>query len=611
MVLVWLVTTATRLVLALQALNAIGGPFGSAFTEPARYFAYPSITDARTRLLLFGDESSTEEAAKWRPLWESEPSNKAYFANYVGAWNLSHGNVSDALLEQAATIDPGNGWYLALASGSRLDDTVLEKRKPSNAAAKAGERTEYKILNESEYAIALELFFRSAENPDFSDRSRDLYQERVAHLPHADDVASNLRNVAYAAGQKSSVAQMRRLVDMISHEANRSVLADDEDAFRRTVRAWRWFVERFNRSGSTLVDGLVLKVILSAPLRNFHDAATHFGMAEDAAFFDELHAEFEAERVARRESVNPDSERIHAKGSLITSLAAPMIGRQVKSPPLIDDADLKPGRLADHALAGRLLTGMTALLLVLVAATAVAVRYRHGAFSRKLSERMILLLHPGDWLVMGLLGVVLPLAWFLVVTRLSPLSFRDWNPKFAGGIPLLGQWGALAVLVFTASASAAGWRLDRRLRFLGPMPKSALFGFAAVVCAALAVPAFGAIPIDSDNGGRIALWVGAGLGGAVALWWLAGLFSIAIGYPGNGVLRRVAISRLLVPLWLAGALVFAGFSYQQSLEERHWVKRDTLMGFSPEAVGLSRYEGDVTEQLRKELGEVIARLPEM
>ena len=76
------------------------------------------------------------------------------------------------------------------------------------------------------------------------------------------------------------------------------------------------------------------------------------------------------------------------------------------------------------------------------------------------------------------------------------------------------------------------------------MPKSALFGFAAVVCAALAVPAFGAIPIDSDNGGRIALWVGTGLGGAVALWWLAGLFSIATGYPGNGVLRRVAISAI-------------------------------------------------------------------
>lgn len=608
-VLLWVGMAAFRALPVYQMMRLMGGGFGPDSSESSAFMRFSEMTDPRSRLMLFGDERATDDEEKWRPLWDAEPSNAAYFANYVGAYQKTHGKVSDELLEQAETIDPDNGWYLAFAAGSRLDEMVLEKQRRARSGTKTADRTEYKVLDEAEYAAARDLFFRAAEKPDFSDRSRELYRERFSHLPPAPDVVSNLRNVAYAAGQISYVIPARRLADMMAHEADRAVLADDEEAYRRTVNSWRWFVDGFNRSGATIVDGLVVKVILTAPLLNFRDAAEHFGMDEDAAFFEELHDEFELKRLARRSI--PEADLIHAKASLITGLCAPMLGRQVKSPPLVGEADVKPGRLADHAFAGRLFAGATALLLVLAAGLVVGIRLRHGTFGRKLSIQMIRLIRPVDWLVTALLGVCLPLVWFLIVTRLTPLSSRDWNPNYSGGIPMLGQWGALAVLVFTASASAAAWRLDRRMRFLGGMPRSAWFGFAATACAALAIPVFGAVPLDSDNGGRIALWVGIGLGWVVALWWFAGFFSIATGFPGDGIVRRVAISRLLVPLWLAGALVFAGFSYVQSLEERHWVKRDTLMGFSPEAVGLSRYEGEVTEQLRKELGEVIDRLPEL
>ncbi|MCB1134204.1 MAG: hypothetical protein KDN05_24005, partial [Verrucomicrobiae bacterium] len=345
---------------------------------------FPEITDPRSRLLLFGDERATDEEEKWRPLWDAEPSNAAYFANYVGAYQTTHGKVSDELLEQAETIDPDNGWYLAFAAGSRLDDK-LEKQRRARSGAKAGDRTEYKVLDEAEYAAARDLFFRAAEKPGFGDHSRDLYRERLSHLPPAADVVSNLRNVAYAAGQESYAIQMIRVADMISHEADRAVLADDEDAFRRTVMAWQWFVDGFNRTGATVVDGLVAKAILIAPLRNFRDAAEHFGMTEDGAFFDGLYARFEAERSARQKRIVPDADLLQARASLITGLSAPMLGRQVETPPPVGEADVKPGRLADHALAGRLFAGAVAFLLVLAAGLVVGIRFRHGMSGRKLS----------------------------------------------------------------------------------------------------------------------------------------------------------------------------------------------------------------------------------
>lgn len=608
-VVLWGALGAWRAASIFYSLGLFGAPLNPTFLESPEYATYPAITDPRTRLILFGDETEDEPAGKWHVLWQSDPTNPVYFANYVGAWQRTHGEVSDELLAEAEKIDGDNGWYLAFAAGSRLDDRVLERQQQSSVDRRAREREEYKILDQAEYDIARDLFYRAAAKETFSDHSKDLYAERISLFPPAEDLLSNIRNISFMAGQASNAIPMRKIVNMIAHEADRCVVEEDEERFRQVVNAWRWFVDGLNRSSTSLVELLVTKVVVSAPLRNFRDAAGHFGMEEEAEVFRQLDVELEDDKLARTIRRVPDAEEALPRGSLLAGLSIPLIAKQVKSPVPLPRDDLRPGRLADHSVIGSILSGTLSFLLLLASGLVVWVRFRHGPYGRRVSESLCTLPRPGDWLAMFGFGVVAPLVWFLAVTRLTPLSSREWSVVHANAWPWVGQWAGLALLIFTASACAAAWRLDRRLRFLGRMSKSAWFGVAAAACAALAIPVSGSAALDPD--GRAGWFAALGLAGVVVLWWFAAGFAIATGYPGEGGLRRVSVSRLLVPLWSAGALVFAAFSYLHRVEERHWVKQDRLLEIVPDVLGLTAYETQVTEQLREELAEVIARIPEL
>lgn len=605
--LLWGATTAMRMVWLSSVVELIGGS-GMNEEEAKRFL--PQVSDPETRLLLFGGEGATTEEEKWRPLWQSDPSNPVYFANFVAEWKRTHGRVSDELLDEAEKIDPHNGWYLAFAAGSELDG-ALEKVPRSDAERAAGKAQRFVIKDEGKYQKALGYFNAAAERSMLRDHAAALMAERASALPQSDDMVSNLRNLTYMAGLYSNSIPLRRLGELIAHEADLCAERGDGERFRRLVRQWRWLVEGMNESGGSLVDGLVAKAVVAGPLRNFRNAAGKHGMTDEALHFGTMDDAFEAGRLARGTRKTPDDEAIRNQGSWMASLTLPSVGKQVEFPPLLTKEDLKPGRMADHSIIGRMFAASIAFLLVLAAGFTVLVRFRHGEFGRKLSARLCSLIRPSDWLLMVGAGVIAPLLWFAIVTRFTPFSSRDWTPMFAGGFPMIGQWVSLAMLVFTAGAAAAAWRFDRRTRFLGRAPKSAWFGGFAVLCAALAIPAFGAIPVVTVAGGRPALWTGLGLGGIVLLWWLAGFFGIATGLPNPGSVRRIAISRLLVPVWMVAALVVLGILYVHSLEESHWVGKDNLMRVCPDHLGLSRYEADVTEQLRKELRETISKLPRL
>ena len=67
-------------------------------------------------MLLFGENHATDEADRWKPLWDSDPGNPAFLAQYASAYFSDSKKLSPEILDAAAKIDPDNGWFIALAA---------------------------------------------------------------------------------------------------------------------------------------------------------------------------------------------------------------------------------------------------------------------------------------------------------------------------------------------------------------------------------------------------------------------------------------------------------------------------------------------------------------
>ncbi len=288
------------------------------------------------------------------------------------------------------------------------------------------------------------------------------------------------------------------------------------------------------------------------------------------------------------------------KGSLFAAMDMPMVARQVQTPPVLSVADLLPGRYADHALFGRAASLAAWILLGSGAGLAALHRYRQSRYVRMLSSRMVDLLGPCDraWICIG--GILLPVLWYLGITRLVPaLSAREWRINLSGFIQPGGQFGTLAVLLLAGPLVLAMWRLNRRGRLLG-LSSRMWPGWVAIASGALALPAFGLLMAPGAEWLQI-LIVSCVLLGIPLLALFAG-FGINLLGRHRHALRRATLARAVLPAWICGMLVMATSASLHYAEERYWIQMDHLSDVTDT---FTRYEGDVTQQLRKELLEMM------
>jgi hypothetical protein len=135
-------------------------------------------------------------------------------------------------------------------------------------------------------------------------------------------------------------------------------------------------------------------------------------------------------------------------------------------------------------------------------------------------------------------------------------------------------------------------------------------GWLAVISAALAVPMSGSImPMATSflQQTRMAywpMWLSYALLALPLLWLLVAFGKSILGDRSEG-LRRSITARVLLPAWISGAMLMALSAILLHAEERHWVRRDTLLRILPDQPGLSNYEWQITQQLRKELLEMM------
>ena len=238
-------------------------------------------------------------------------------------------------------------------------------------------------------------------------------------------------------------------------------------------------------------------------------------------------------------------------------------------------------------------------MLGLCALAALLFRFRGSLLARRLSQRMLALLGPRDWLWIIGAGALVPVLYYQLIYRLTPFGGRDFALGASGFAIPLGQWAGLALLLIALPILVARWRLTLRAGAAGlasnirwPLPAAAVGGM-------LALPLIGAT-LEAPS-----LLLGCSI--LMALLLLAILivgFRALLGRRPQ-LVRRMTLARAILPAYATAMFAMATTTLICQLEERHWVALDHLMEITAETPAMSRYEYQAAQLMRQELIDIL------
>lgn len=555
-------------------------------------------------LILFGAKGAISESSRWKPLWDSDSRNLVYFTNYASAHIVEKKKPSPELIAESLRLDPDNGWLPALSATSDAKEIVSTAKSNLKNDRRVARR--WQIHDSKRLTASLEAFHQAINKPRFESYQDSLLIQRTSLLKPRIDFASQFPAFFLGMFHNYPSLHLKKANDLLAAGAQNCAEIGDVDGFRRIISDWETLQSSLTRNGVSLVDVLVAKAVLNIPSANFRDAAQQLGLRPETDRFTRINSAFhDGVEMKKRNLPRPKQVKTAVShGSIIAGTTIPMMGSQVKSPPPITEEDLKPGRLADHALFERACSIAAWILLGSAAGLAGLHRFRHGILNHRLAARLSLLGTPIDWILLISGGILLPLICYFLVTRYTPLSFRDWSLRWTVFMVPSLQVGAFVTSMLVLPVVIARWRLGTRAGFLGLQSKRMSLGAFAAICSLTAIPMIGLghhmrsewflIPISLPIAFPL-------------VWLLVGLFKAVFG-SNEAALRTEILARWIVPVWITGMLVMALSAPLLYKSEQYWIQRDKLMEITAETHGVSRYEWLVTQQLRKELLEQMEQI---
>ncbi|MCU0780856.1 MAG: hypothetical protein MUF04_07115, partial [Akkermansiaceae bacterium] len=413
----------------------------------------------QARLLLHGAPGAATGADRWRPLWESDPDDPALLAKYALAYFSTHKRLAPEIVAAARRIDPDNGWFLALEAAAEAKQAVTAG-KLSERDTKAGKARPITINDDDALDRAMALLREARSKPRFESYQTDLHRRKMASIPRPEDFVSSLTALAVAVDTDEPLLPLRDLAYALSARAEQCGRSADAAGFDETLALSQWLWQSALQQSDTLVGQLLGKAMATQPLRHFRDSATALGRDGQAATFaavDQAQRELR-ERLRKHRTGDALSDLLTQRGAATVKLSTAAGASLVQDPPAIREDDLKPGRLVEHALVDRMFTGLTWVILGVCAWTAAFGKPRF----RPLAARLTLLLGWRDWCWIVLAGVLVPVAWFVAVTRFTPLSAREWSVMMTLGLQPAGQHFALRLLVLLVPLTVIRQLLGRR-----------------------------------------------------------------------------------------------------------------------------------------------------
>lgn len=559
------------------------------------------------RLLMFGITDAEHVTEKWQPLWESDRSNPAYLQAYAEGYYTDRKEIPLDVLKQAEAIDPGNA-YLPTLAAAALSQLSVERESRSWLARKSPDAPKWIIKDQARFDQAYEALRKAADFPSFTDHTITLNQQRVRHLLPGRDFLERASILAYLAALPSTRIGSHHLANLLATKASTFDDPADIAEFRECLRLWRWLAGCSAETSWTLIDGLITKAIIQAPLKNFRDAAARLGLEDVSRDFRLLDEQLTVEKEQRKAKGKEDftlNHMIETKGSIMACLQVPMVIGQVNSPPVLREDDFKPGRLTDHALLGQAHATIAAVCFGLLALAALL----YGAVVPRTSQidgyRLADLVSPRDRILLFVIGILGPLGFYYALIQIPHLSAREWNMRISGFIAPVGQLAGLTLLMINLTIALGARLIRKRLPMLELAHRSwrRSLPWVGVFSSILMLLLFGTFHSTLFR-------VGIALAIPASCWPLVFLLPQILRKFRVPNLRQAVLHEVLAPLWAGAVIIFSLLFALHRSDEFKWTERDQLLVPDPEVRGMSYIEGVVAKQLASEVQELVKALPQ-
>lgn len=551
--------------------------------------------NARGRLLLLGDVTQNTRSERMQGLWDSAPDNPAYFMEYAGAYAKDHEQLPPGYLETARRLDPANSWFSYFAAAVNLKG-VVEANKQNKGDREIGAAKAWTICEQQKLDDSITLLHQASGQARFDSYQTRMLRERMPFIPHAD-LAEYVVSCFAAIGTLPEL-MLRDLSKGIAAKSWQCSEQGDREGFLRLLAD----VDALNTHWAdsepgNIVGELVFMDCLSTTLPNLRAAAEKFELTEQAKRLKVLEQRCKQRKQARKDREKSRvAERVEARAS---ALLSPALFYRVQSPPPLTDADLKPGRLMEHAILARGCCLAAWVVFGVSLGLVVLFRFRLPRPLGRLAPRLAGLLRPSDFAWLLGAGLLLPYAYAMGINRFTPLGGREFGITGNSGLLPMAQFFGMAVLMLVVPVLIARWRLGRRAGIFGLGGGRSWLGWSAVLGAAVGIPLSGWIaPAESHRDAWQPLLLG--LAALSVLWLIAVSLRALFGSDRLRLLSRGAIACALVPVYAVAMLLMAVAAPCHKAAERYWFQRDMLLRMEPAFPAMSPFESKVTRQIRRE-----------
>lgn len=563
------------------------------------------------KLLVFGDLSKTSPEQRIKARWDTDPNNPTYFADYTNAYLAEFKKLPPDFLLTAKRIDPGNAWFTYVSAGFKAKGAV-KLRTPSKAAKLAKTPPEWDIPDAGALNDSILLLHEARNQPKCVNPSVSLHEDQMKLLP-----TGTPSEVIFALGYRSanSLDAEYLLGNLGSAIAAKAWLCGPENnrtAFKELlVDADAFFTKRMEADVNSLWSEIITTNMAFGFVTSASPVATQFGLTDESA---ELGMALENmnRRKALFESRKgiPNADLLYQHGGELANMTT-LSNPKLERPPLLTEDDVQAGRMMDHETVAW--TGSYFIWAMLVAGMGLTAlfRFRSPLLIRRLTGRLEMLIYPRDWMATLGFGVVLPMLFFVWITRFTALGGRELSmERYKLYLPYLHdpplgqeQWVALALLVVCSSATASCGCLWKRMKPLGLVKAGSATSLIPIACLAAYIPMTGWAVVDNSNSIAIASWV---VGGIVTCWLVLILAKAFFGrYQIQ--LRYGLVARMLVPCCAFAALLALSAAPYFKARAFYWSRKDMLVRADPERPSGSHFDHKMALQFKKELRETLGK----
>jgi hypothetical protein len=366
-----------------------------------------------------------------------------------------------ALLRAGERLDPDNAYYNYQLAYYYLNEGI----EPIESQARKGPKHDV-IRDQRAIDLGIAEFLKGVRKPYFHEYVRQRLARETALLPQPRLMEDYIKRTAVTSSILFPVYAKTRQMARCLCGAQRRLLAQGRTAEAEALlQAWKPFSVQTMRDADTLIGLLVYHacgMILA------HNAVKIYDAAGDHTRARQVEAEYlrcKAIIDARKTPQPAETRYFREHAGMVMNTLYPLFG---VFPP---HAELAPGRAVDYMLAEEGSAMLLQVLLVLgLLAALVQSAVWYGITRRGRSAPLLLLPEAEALARVGLLGVLLPIAVYALLTRIPAISFRHYNlttmwPLFAV------EMGALLLALWLVPACLAGRLVRRRCETLGvPVP---------------------------------------------------------------------------------------------------------------------------------------------